>query len=444
MSLGSSVTGTNSITRNRFEELTSSSTNGPHIRGLYISCSDDAAIFNISNNFFALTADNIECDEMEGIDLSGSGDYTANIYHNTIRLGGTQDPGVGTVGELSSTGLNVSRSSTNQTTNIVNNIVLNDRSGGPTGVHHIGFFNGNLDGTMNIDYNTWFASAPADAYHAAWGVAFYTDLTIYQTTVAPQEQNTLFKSTEFVSVTDLHLTGTSIGDPDLGGTPVGILTDIDGDARDAVMPYKGADETTPIPVELASFSASVNESTVLLNWATATETNNYGFEIERAAADGKYVTLGFVEGSGTSTEIHTYSYTDANLAAGTYTYRLKQIDLSGAYEYFNLQGEVVIGLPQDYTLEQNYPNPFNPSTTISYGLPFESSVRLTIYDIRGAEVNTFEFDSQPAGFHQVVWNGLNEQMQQVPSGIYIYRFEARSLQDDSKAFVKSAKMTLLK
>ncbi len=95
-----------------------------------------------------------------------------------------------------------------------------------------------------------------------------------------------------------------------------------------------------VPVELISFTADIINNTVKLQWKTATETNNYGFEIERnKLIDKSYQTewerIGFVEGNGTTTEEENYSFTDENLDPGRYKYRLKQIDLDGSFEYSN-------------------------------------------------------------------------------------------------------------
>ena len=124
-----------------------------------------------------------------------------------------------------------------------------------------------------------------------------------------------------------------------------------------------------IPVELTSFSSSINDNDVTLNWKTATETNNQGFQIDRLKTLHKRIdewqNIGFVNGKGTTTETQSYSFVDENLASGKYLYRLKQIDFDGSYEYSNII-EVEVNAPKKFSLEQNYPNPFNPSTIIGY------------------------------------------------------------------------------
>ncbi|HPI37315.1 MAG TPA: hypothetical protein PK397_05150, partial [Ignavibacteriaceae bacterium] len=189
----------------------------------------------------------------------------------------------------------------------------------------------------------------------------------------------------------------------------------------------------PLPVELTSFTASVAESKVILNWQTATEVNNYGFEVQRSVnvADDNWKLnaeswkkVGFVEGHGNSNSIKEYSFTDdisehlslyhcsdpsGNLYLTlpkelTLCYRLKQIDIDGKFSYSN---EIIVetlhatSLPSKYTLYQNYPNPFNPVTKIRYSITSNvrsetsnkvttagTSVKLIVFDILGNEVAT--------------------------------------------------------
>ncbi|MBI5661028.1 MAG: choice-of-anchor J domain-containing protein [Ignavibacterium album] len=84
-------------------------------------------------------------------------------------------------------------------------------------------------------------------------------------------------------------------------------------------------ENSIVPVELTSFVASLSGNNVNLNWSTATETNNQGFEIQRSNG-GEYQAIGYVAGHGTTVEPQSYSFTDQNVGTGKYQYRLKQID----------------------------------------------------------------------------------------------------------------------
>lgn len=99
-------------------------------------------------------------------------------------------------------------------------------------------------------------------------------------------------------------------------------------------------------------------------------------------------------------------------------------------------------IPLAYGLSGNHPNPFNPSTTLRYALPEASKVSLVIYDIAGREVMRWE-QQEDAGFKSVVWHGTDQRGQPIPTGLYIYRFEAESV-ESNKRFAESRKMVLMK
>ncbi len=198
-----------------------------------------------------------------------------------------------------------------------------------------------------------------------------------------------------------------------------------------------------VPVELTSFNATTNNSQVNLSWQTVTETNNKGFEIQKKL-DNAWVTVGFVSGKVNSTSITQYKYIDKlnDAVSGKLTYRLRQIDLNGTTHYSKEVEVTVTGGPNTYTLYQNYPNPFNPSTTIKIYLPFESNVKVVIYNITGAEVKVLVNSVQSSGSHSFTLNtaesGLN-----LSSGVYFYSIEATSL-DGSHSFRETKKMILMK
>ena len=186
-----------------------------------------------------------------------------------------------------------------------------------------------------------------------------------------------------------------------------------------------------LPVELDALTAKANGTEVTLNWSTATELNNYGFEIQRKVIDGEFATVAFVKGQGTTTEKNDYSFVDKNLDAGKYSYRLKQVDLDGKFEYSKVVEVEVISITS-YSLEQNYPNPFNPSTTISYGLKEKSDVKLTLLNSLGEEVAILVNEEQDKGYHKVEFNAAN-----LSSGVYFYKLVAGN-------FIDTKKMILLR
>lgn len=191
-----------------------------------------------------------------------------------------------------------------------------------------------------------------------------------------------------------------------------------------------------LPVELTSFSASAGNGRVILSWATESETNNFGFDIERSEDEIEFQKIGFVEGKGTTIVPQQYSFVDAKLAPGTYYYRLKQVDLDGAFEYTDVIN-ITLTPPKEFSLAQNYPNPFNPETTIRYDLPVSAHVVLTVYNILGKEVKTLVDVEQSAGIKTVVWDGKDNLGKDVSSGAYIYQMK-------SGGFTEVKKLTLLR
>jgi hypothetical protein len=173
----------------------------------------------------------------------------------------------------------------------------------------------------------------------------------------------------------------------------------------------------PVPVELTNFSASVSGNNVVLQWITATELNNYGFEVERRNVNSNYETIGYVAGSGTTTEPRSYIYTDAKVPDDKYVYRLKQIDFNGGFN-FSFEIEAEVNAPAEYALEQNYPNPFNPSTTINYSIAEAGLVKISVYNLLGQEVALIINEFKEAGLHTVTFNAAT-----LPSGAYFYRIE---------------------
>jgi hypothetical protein len=192
-----------------------------------------------------------------------------------------------------------------------------------------------------------------------------------------------------------------------------------------------------LPVELASFTSSIDNRKVTLNWSTANEENNAGFEIERKLTSATvWATAGHVNGAGNSNTVRSYSFSDNNLNTGKYNYRLKQVDFNGNFRYYDLANEVNIGVPNKFNLAQNYPNPFNPATNINYDLPFDSKVAIKIFDITGREVASIVNQVQPAGYYSVNFNASV-----LSSGVYFYQINADG---GNQNFVKTMKMMLVK
>ncbi len=287
--------------------------------------------------------------------------------------------------------------------------------------------------TVNSDYNNFYCLGEYLLFHYQHG--YMTTLSQYKTETG-LDQNSVSAPVQFVSDNDLHLNGISIGDKALIGVPIPEVTDdMDGNPRNSLYPYMGADEAdVPLPVELASFNYSVNSRDVTLVWATSAETNNSGFDIERTNVNdqmsNEWIRIGFAKGNGTSNSLHNYSYSDKNLNSGKYKYRLKQIDFNGNFEYYNLNNEVAIGVPDKYSLSQNYPNPFNPVTRLGFGISDLGFVTLKVYDILGNEIKTLVNEIKSAGYYEIDFNGSD-----LSSGIYFYKLEAGSFKETRRMMI---------
>jgi hypothetical protein len=265
-----------------------------------------------------------------------------------------------------------------------------------------------------------------------WNNAATPTLANWQA-ASTQDINSKSKQVFFVSTTDLHLTGTSVGDFDLAATPItGITTDIDGQTRHTLFPYMGADEADiQIPVELISFNANYSNGKVYLNWVTASELNNRGFDVERNTGNG-FEKIGFVDGNGTTNQRSFFTFVDDNPGFGKIYYRLKQIDFDGSFKYF-IVIEVEANIPTEFSLSQNYPNPFNPSTTIEYTIAKAGIVNLAIYNLLGEElIKLVDNQFNEAGKYTVKFNASG-----LASGTYLYKLKAGEV-------VLTRKMNLIK
>jgi hypothetical protein len=185
-----------------------------------------------------------------------------------------------------------------------------------------------------------------------------------------------------------------------------------------------------LPVELTSFTANLIGSSVVLKWETATEIDNYGFDIERCANYKNFERIGFIEGAGNSNSPKYYEFTD-DYVNGVLRYRLKQIDTDGQFAYSDII-EIETPTIETYELYQNNPNPFNPTTTIKYALPKESKVLLEVYNTLGQKVVTLIDEVKSAGYFSLEFNARN-----LPSGIFIYRLRAGD-------YIETKKMVLLR
>ena len=210
----------------------------------------------------------------------------------------------------------------------------------------------------------------------------------------------------------------------------------------------GTQCNSALPVELSSFSAIIKGNKVELNWQTATEVNNYGFEIERSvvgdqrsanAAADSWTKIGFENGHGNSNSVKEYSFTDKPNGGAKFKYRLKQIDNDGKYEY-SKEIEVDLITPNEFSLSQNYPNPFNPSTIIEYALPNNSRIKLELYSTTGELAAVLSEGEMPGGYHTYEFKSGRYNLS---SGVYFYRLSAVE-NGTEKLYTSIKKMIMLK
>jgi hypothetical protein len=196
----------------------------------------------------------------------------------------------------------------------------------------------------------------------------------------------------------------------------------------------------PLPVTMLSFTAQAfSKNNVKLEWTTAVELNNSGFDVEHrvtlSGAEG-WQKIAFVQGSGTVNEPRSYHFEDKKLQTGSYKYRLKQMDYNGNFEYFELEKDVIVRAPDIFNISQNYPNPSNPKSKIDYEIPVDGKVKITLYDILGREALNIVNETKPAGYYSAEFDGTN-----LASGVYFYRITAEG---SSQKFTKTLKMIIVK
>ncbi|MDP3682645.1 MAG: T9SS type A sorting domain-containing protein, partial [Ignavibacteria bacterium] len=277
-------------------------------------------------------------------------------------------------------------------------------------------------------------------------------------------------TTDFLTVDTTGITNSRNSDGSLPHTNFMHLTDgsdfVDAGTNVGIPYYGSAPDLgfcessfSSLPVELAAFTAAAQNENVVLNWQTATEVNNFGFEIERSPSqipsqrertfnslfggnEGGFIKIGFVKGNGSTTNAKDYSLTDKPKGGTEFQYRLKQIDFNGTFKYSNIVTAVTQGVNQ-FVLDQNYPNPFNPSTKITYQIPISSFVTLKVYDVLGNEVAVLVNEWQEAGNYSTLFttssaysgkqlaSGMSSKGGYA-SGVYFYTLSAGKFTDTKK------------
>jgi hypothetical protein len=406
------------------------------LTGIYSSGSADTTDVAIYNNFVAI-GNSITSDiRIYGIYTQHTGGSTVDVYFNSIRLGGTVDNASDFTAAM--------RFTNTGTTEVDNNIISNFRANNSGTGTHYSVYLATGSATYAGDHNDLYTPQSPLAYR----IGDVTDLTTWQSNTG-QDANSISSDPLFVSTDDLHVQETSLT-ADAGVRIPGISVDIDGEPRDFFNPDIGADEfsgDTSLPVELASFEASVVNNEVLLEWVTESEVNNHGFEIWKSEEEkGDYHLIASykderaLEGQGNSPVRHVYEFIDPNVVSGqTYYYQLTDVDFTGVKSFHDPisvfidrsdagnDPQQLSGIPTKYNLRQNYPNPFNPSTIINYELRITNNVDLSIYTVLGTKVKTLVSGEQQAGSYAVKWDATG-----FASGVYFYILEAGEFRDMKK------------
>ncbi|MFC1726498.1 T9SS type A sorting domain-containing protein [candidate division KSB1 bacterium] len=193
--------------------------------------------------------------------------------------------------------------------------------------------------------------------------------------------------------------------------------------------------TQPIvlPVELLFFDAVPGNNFVRLEWITASELNNFGFEVQRSNDGRTFDKGGLVQGGGTTDREKAYEYTDKNLTSGIYFYRLKQIDYDGKEAYSDIV-KTEIEKPEHIKVYSNYPNPFNSETNIRFDIKEEDMIKLQVYSITGQVVSTLVSKRLLPGYYNIKFNSKS-----LSSGVYFY-----TLKSEKKTISITKKFVLLK
>ncbi len=179
---------------------------------------------------------------------------------------------------------------------------------------------------------------------------------------------------------------------------------------------------TPLPVELTSFEPAVAGRNVRLNWTTASETNNAGFSVEMKEGEG-FVEKGFVAGQGTTLEAQRYSFDAGTLLPGTYTFRLRQVDFDGVFEY-SPEVEVAVALDEPFFFSAPQPNPMRAESRVHVSVQQTQKVSVRVYDLLGREVETLMDGVLASGEART----LVLERGNLPAGLYLIQLQGSGFQ----------------
>ncbi|MES2560605.1 MAG: LamG-like jellyroll fold domain-containing protein [Bacteroidota bacterium] len=399
----------NRIERNLIHSLSASPSNGSALVSGITQGAGTAKLL-IANNMVRLGLDSTGANATGPHFITGiykaSGSANNTIF-NTVHIGGTNvSSGVSNTYAYRSIGAGVD--------SLLNNMFINTRANATSGGIHYAIGLGSTT-TLTINRNLYNAGAAA---LGQFNGIDQLNLTDWRTATA-QDLQSVNTTVNFVSNTDLHLTGASLGNTAFVGTPIsGTTIDFDGQTRHASFPYMGADEslTFPLPVVLLNFTARIsNEHNVSLNWATASEKNSSHFEVERSADGKQFESLAKVDAAGSSNMVRNYAYADETAPLQQHNllyYRLQMVDLDGTTEYSKVVS-VSVGDEIAVTGLQVYPNPFTKEVSLVFESTSDANMQVEIKDITGKLLGTFNLNAK-AGKNTIPVENISN----LPSGFY--------------------------
>jgi len=200
---------------------------------------------------------------------------------------------------------------------------------------------------------------------------------------------------------------------------------------------------TTAPAIPQNLSVTPSDSTITLNWNANNELDSIYYRIYMDTLASPTTVI-----DSTNSSTDTTIVIDRLSENDTYYFRITAVDLSGNESGFSNEVHVTpvgienkdefLVLPKKYKLEQNYPNPFNPSTTVKYGIPEQSNIKIEIFNMLGQSVGVLVNAEKSAGFYETTWNATN-----LPSGVYLISIRAEGL-SSQKNFTQVKKALLLK
>ena len=293
-------------------------------------------------------------------------------------------------------------------------------TGSVTGNSNVGGLMGaNQDATVTNSYSSGSVSGNSSvgglvgaSIFSTVTNSFWDTQTSGQTTSAAGTGKTTAEMTTLSTFTDA---GWDFSASD-GNAPV---WDIAGNLNSGYPYLPGLPADAALPVELTSFDALADgTAAIVLEWETASETNNAGFEVQHHTG-GSWQALAFVEGAGTTGEARQYEHRALGLLPGTHAFRLRQIDYDGAEE-FSAQIEVLLGMDEALALQPVAPNPLVGRATVRFSAREAGPVVLEAYDMMGRHVATlFRGEVAASETQQVAWDAGR-----LSAGVYVLRLSS--------------------